>query len=279
MKSVVCLGVLFFGFSAMALSGGCASKAELDRCVRRNALAQERIEGLLAAQEEERKRLEQCQQELELVSKKGGYWQEQMDALQRTLAEKNALIDQLTAQLGQTALPPELSNALADWAKDSDLVTYDEKTGIVRFKSDLLFNKGEDTVQADAQGQLEKLSGIMNTPAAEGFDILIVGHTDDLPILKPETRAKHPTNWHLSAHRAIAVEKILAQVGLAETRQAVMGFGEFRPLEANAPNKGGNPKNRRVEIYIVPAGQIRISTGPTTPVATAIPETIPAAGQ
>ncbi len=264
MKSVVFFCASFIGLSILALSSGCASKAELDRCVRRNALAQERIEALLAAQEEERKRLEQCQQELELIAKKGGYWQEQMDALQKTLAEKNALIDQLTAQLGQTALPPELSNALADWARGSDLVSYDEKTGIVRFKSDLLFNKGEDTVQADAQAQLEKLSGIMNTPAAEGFDILIVGHTDDLPILKPDTRAKHPSNWHLSAHRAIAVEKILAQVGLAETRQAVMGFGEFRPLEPNAPNKGGNPKNRRVEIYIVPAGQIRISTGPAT---------------
>ena len=41
------------------------------------------------------------------------------------------------------------------------------------------------------------------------------------------------------------------------TRLAVMGFGEHRPLEPNKPNQKGNPVNRRVEIYIIPSGQIR----------------------
>jgi len=76
---------------------------------------------------------------------------------------------------------------------------------------------------------------------------------------RPATRQKHPTNWHLSAHRAIAVEKVLAQAGMNEIRLAVMGMGEFRPIEPNKPNQEGNPRNRRVEIYIVPAGQIRIA--------------------
>lgn len=272
MKSLVIFCATFVGLASLIFSNGCASKAEMDRCVRRNATLLERIAALETAQEEERLRADQYKQELELLAKKQGYWQEKMDALQKTLAEKNALIDQLTAQMGQTALPIELSNALADWAQQtgSDLVSYDEKTGIVRFKSDLLFNKGEDTVQSEAQTQLGKLSGIMNTPAAEGFDILIVGHTDDVPILKPETRAKHPTNWHLSAHRAISVESILAQAGMAETRLAVMGMGEFRPIEPNEAGNRGNPKNRRVEIYIVPAGQIRISTSPA-PAAVSAP--------
>ena len=101
--------------------------------------------------------------------------------------------------------------------------------------------------------------------AAKDFDVLIVGHTDDLPILRPETLAKHPTNWHLSAHRAISVQRVFAEANLSSTRLAVMGFGEYRPLEPNKPNQKGNSVNRRVEIYIIPSGQIR--TVPAQPAA------------
>jgi len=37
-------------------------------------------------------------------------------------------------------------------------------------------------------------------------------------------------------------------------RLSVRAFGEYRPIEPNQPGKKGNPKNRRVEIYIVPEG-------------------------
>ena len=121
-----------------------------------------------------------------------------------------------------------------------------------------------DTVQPEAKERLEALSEVLNSPVAEGFDVLIVGHTDDMRIGKPATRAKHPTNWHLSAHRAIAVEKVLAQAGMTEVRMVVMGMGQFRPIEPNEPKQQGNPKNRRVEIYIVPAGQMGIASPTAT---------------
>ena len=248
----------------LATFSGCISKAEYDKCVRRNQVQQERIESLETAQEAERLRADKIQQEMVLLKQKQGLWQQKINALGASLSAKQALIDQLSSQLGHIALPPELSGALAEWARQAgaNMVDYDEKTGVVRFKSDLLFEKGADTVQAEALGQLEKLAQILSSPAAEGFDILIVGHTDDIPILKPATLAIHPTNWHLSAHRAIAVEKVIAAAGMNEIRIAVMGMGEFRPIEPNLSNNKGNPRNRRVEIYIVPAGQIRIASEP-----------------
>ena len=251
---VAALSLLVFFFTT-----GCVTKAQFDRCVRRNDIQGERIRELEAAQEAGLLGADRTRQEYLLLKQEKEFWQQKLDALQASLAAKNALIDQLTEQLGQTALPIELSNALADWAgqADGELVSYDEKTGIVRFKSDLLFDKGQDTVQAEAQRQLTYLAEILNSSAANAFDVLIVGHTDDVPILKPATLVKHPTNWHLSAHRAIAVEKILAESGLAQTRLAVMGMGQFRPIEPNKPGRKGNPRNRRVEIYIVPAGQVR----------------------
>jgi chemotaxis protein MotB len=42
--------------------------------------------------------------------------------------------------------------------------------------------------------------------------------------------------------------------GIDPVRLSGRGFGEYRPVAANAPNKGGNAKNRRVEIYIIPKG-------------------------
>ncbi len=253
----VCLGVFLLDVS------GCISKAQYDDCVRRNQIQEENIERLKAEVDQERLLVVQLQQRLELFQESEPLWQQQIDALEEQLAKKQQIIDQLSEQVGMIALPVELSVALADWALQAgvDLVTYEEKTGVVRFQSDLLFESGSDVVQAEAAPRLEQLAGIMNAPAAVGFDLLIVGHTDDVWNALPATMAKHPSNWHLSAHRAISVEAILARAGMAETRLSVMGMGEFRPLEPNAPNQQGNPKNRRVEIYIVPSGQIRVTIG------------------
>ncbi|MBN2377958.1 MAG: OmpA family protein [Sedimentisphaerales bacterium] len=250
-------------FSALILFGssGCVSKSEFESCVRRNHIQLERIQELEAALEASRLSDDQFKQNYDLLNQKQSLWQQKIDALNASLTAKQTLIDQLYEQLGQIALPPELSSKLADWAQQvgTDLVTFDEKTGIVRFKSDLLFEKGSDTVQANVIGQLGALAEILNSDSAQNFDVLVVGHTDDIPIKKAETLAMHPSNWHLSAHRAIAVQKILTQAQLAPTRTAVMGMGQYRPIEPNAAGEKGNPKNRRVEIYIVPAGSIHVS--------------------
>ncbi len=178
-----------------------------------------------------------------------------VDAMQSDIEQKNALVRKMQAQLlqGGIALPPELSSKLEDFAKNSEMISYDPASGIVKFKSDLLFDKGSDTVAATAVSAVKQLCGIINSAEAGGFDVIIAGHTDDVPIRKPQTKALHPTNWHLSVHRAISVLNVMKSSGVDEKRLSVRGFGEFRPVEENKP-KLGNPKNRRVEIYIVPAG-------------------------
>ena len=258
-------GFYLYGLFALVaalllITTGCVPKFQYDKCQRQNNIVNERLNSLLASQESQKLDAEKWKQKFDLLIDMQKSDKDKINALKAALEGKNALINQLTDQMGQVALPIELSNDLSDWANEagSDLVSYDERNGIVRFKSDLLFNKGDDTVQSEAQRQLESLSNILNTETAQAFDILIVGHTDDIPILKPVTLSKHPTNWHLSAHRSISVEKVFAQAGINQKRLAVLGMGEFRPVEPNLPDKKGNPKNRRVEIYIVPSGHINI---------------------
>lgn len=173
-------------------------------------------------------------------------------ALEEDIRNKEALIAQMQKQLmGGVALPAELNTMLEDFAKGSDLVTYDPNRGVVRFKSDLLFEKGSDVVASSAEAAVKSLCKIMNTEQGSKFDIVIAGHTDDLRILKPETREKHPTNWHLSAHRSISVLNVMEKDGISPERMSVRGFGEYRPVAPNEPNKKGNAANRRVEIFIV----------------------------
>jgi chemotaxis protein MotB len=182
--------------------------------------------------------------------------QQTLNALEQNIEEKNKLIDTMSRQLlqGGMALPIELSTMLEDFAKGSDMVTYDADRGIVKFKSDLLFEVGSDQVTASAAASIKALCAILNSEQGKKFDIIIAGHTDDIPIGKPETRAKHPTNWHLSVHRAISVLNMMKSNEIDFERMSVRGFGEYRPLEPNAPGNKGNPQHRRVEIYIVPKG-------------------------
>jgi len=182
--------------------------------------------------------------------------QQEIAALEEDIAKKKALIASMQERLllGGAALPVELSTLLEDFASKHDMVDYDSARGMVKFKSDLLFEKGSDKVTASAVQAVKLLCGILSSEEAKDFDAIIAGHTDDMRIGQAATRAKHPTNWHLSAHRAIAVLNIMTGNKIDPKRLSIRGFGEYRPIAANKPNKAGNPQNRRVEIYIVAKG-------------------------
>ena len=180
---------------------------------------------------------------------------ETVRVLKEAVAEKNAMIDSLQGQvLGGMSLPIELTTLLEDFANSQEMVTFDANKGIVKFQSDLLFQKGSDIVEPDAAQQVKSLCNILNSLQATKFDILIAGHTDDIPIKKSETLRKHPSNWHLSSHRAISVLRIMVKNGVESKRLSARGFGEFRPIIENKPGLKGNPQNRRVEIYIIAPG-------------------------
>lgn len=150
-------------------------------------------------------------------------------------------------------LPDHVDKALRAFAKDNpELLTYLPKYGMVKLKADLTFKKGSDYVATPAASALEKFATIISSPAAEKFNVYVAGHTDNIPIVKRETLRRHPDNWYLSVHRAVAVQKVLLKAGIAAHRVGAMGFGEYHPVEPNKASGGGNPTNRRVEIWIVP---------------------------
>jgi chemotaxis protein MotB len=176
-------------------------------------------------------------------------------------AAQEALTKMAGTNLGPVAivgpkLPAPLDSALKRFADEHpNEVTYDAVNGSVKWKADLLFPLGSDVVKESSLDGLRGFSDILNSPAAADFEVVVVGHTDNKPIVKPETKARHPNNWHLSAHRAISVGAILQKNGVAPHRVGVMGCSEHRPIAENV-SESGSSQNRRVEIYLVPTGSI-----------------------
>jgi len=250
--SLILIGVV------VATLAGCQSQQAYEDLKAQNRIQQQRIESLENEIGICNGQLQQKIQELQALSGKSSAdiqaKEAMIAALEADIEKKKALIEQMQAQLmqGATPLPEEMNVLLQDFAKTSDMIDFDADTGMLKFKSDLLFDSGSDNVQSGALESIKALAGIMNSSEATQFDMVVVGHTDDVPIRRPETLRLHPSNWHLSVHRAISVEKALESNGIAPTRLAVKGYGEYRPVEPNQPDNKGNAANRRVEIFIVP---------------------------
>ena len=112
----------------------------------------------------------------------------------------------------------------------------------ITLNSSLLFPSG-DAMPADAAfGIVEKVARIL---APYQNPIHVEGFTDNVPI----HNAQYPTNWELSTARAASIVRLLAQDGVAPSRLAAVGYGEFQPVADNASAEG-RARNRRVVLVI-----------------------------
>jgi len=124
---------------------------------------------------------------------------------------------------------------------DADIDIYQGQPRIV-LSAQVTFRSGQATLTSMAKAQLGRISEML-----KGTDktILVEGHTDDRPI---HTR-RYQSNWELSAARALAVVQLFVARGIPETRLELVGYGAFRPRQANTLAEG-REKNRRIEIKL-----------------------------
>ncbi|MBX3355244.1 MAG: OmpA family protein [Phycisphaeraceae bacterium] len=170
------------------------------------------------------------------------------EAIERLLADYDRLMREL-GNINVGPLPAALNQALADLARQfPDMLQFDERTGMLRFASDFTFDSGSAQLKPGTSAVLARLAQILNSSEARPFEVKVVGHTDNQPINR--VRDQHPTNMHLSAHRAISVRDALVRDGVAANRMQVAGYGEFRPVVPNGAR--GAAANRRVEIFLTP---------------------------
>ncbi len=186
------------------------------------------------------------------------------NALEARLAKLQAKYNKLLALAGQAPkLPQAVNNALSQLADEyPNLLEFNKKLGLLRFKSDLLFALGSTQVRPQAREALKDFARILNMPGISDNEIRIVGNTDDVPIRRNNASVMNPTNWYLSTNRAISVMYVLKHYGVIDRRMQVAGWGKTHPIAANAPHHRGNPLNRRVDIFITP---VKIKYNPYVP--------------
>jgi chemotaxis protein MotB len=132
---------------------------------------------------------------------------------------------------------------------DDNDVSVEVKKGVVyiSLSDKMLYRSGSSRINPDADSVLSKIAKVINDH--EGFDVLVEGHTDDVPIGNINCVED---NWDLSAKRAIAVvRKLQKDYGVAPERLTAGGRAFYDPKVENSSNDNRS-QNRRTEIVILP---------------------------
>ncbi|HZD24779.1 MAG TPA: OmpA family protein, partial [Alphaproteobacteria bacterium] len=82
-------------------------------------------------------------------------------------------------------------------------------------------------------------------PGDINWILQVEGHTDRVPI----HTERFPSNWELSAARAISVVQFLVEQGVPPDRLAAAGYGEYQPIDPRS-DEIGNRRNRRIELKL-----------------------------
>ena len=137
----------------------------------------------------------------------------------------------------------ELEQVILDNGLDQEVEIQLQENGVMfRIQAPFLFGSGQSELRKEPRKVLDELSGLFRKFP---YQIRIEGHTDSVPI----NSAKYPSNWELSAARAVTVARYFQGLGLPPERIAATGYGEYQPIDDNG-TAAGRGKNRRVEIFL-----------------------------
>lgn len=118
------------------------------------------------------------------------------------------------------------------------------------FQSEVFFDPGSAVPRPEARAELDKLAGAIlelekSIPQDLSWALRIDGHTDSRPI----ATTQFPSNWELSAARAIAVVQYLISKGVSPGHLIAAGFGEFQPIDTGVSDEA-RARNRRIELKL-----------------------------
>ena len=112
----------------------------------------------------------------------------------------------------------------------------------------ILFDSGRAEVKPEGLDVLKRVVEILKTVTDK--IIRVEGHTDNVPIAGTLAK-RYPTNWELSAARAINITRYLEKDGLDPALLSAAAFGEYQPVADNETPEG-RAKNRRIAIILLP---------------------------
>jgi len=198
------------------------------------------LEGILKAKSDTlSKNISELRQQVSDLKTENGKLSEDIAELQKAKEEKVKEVSGTYEQL--------LANMKNEIAQGQ--VTISELKGklTVNMEAAILFDSGKADVKEEGIGILGKM--VETLKGVKDKAIRIEGHTDSVQITGGLTRT-FPSNWELSAARAINVTKFLQQQGIDPRNLSAAAFAEHKPVADNG-TKEGRAKNRRIEITLV----------------------------
>lgn len=211
------------------------------------------------------------------LEKENAALKQSADALAKDVAAK---VDELAKLKGTYDALQE--NMKAEIAKGD--VSLSQKDGKLQVDlvDKVLFDSGEAEISPRGQEILQRVGAVL--AKIDDKQIQVSGHTDEAAI-SPKLAEKFPTNWELSAARAVNVVRFLnEQANVPGRRLVASGYGPFHPLSSNATPQG-RARNRRIEILLTPviesvrdqelAAQVAAVKVPQKPTAKSVPKPAP----
>jgi chemotaxis protein MotB len=114
---------------------------------------------------------------------------------------------------------------------------------ILRINSIILFDLGDANIKNTALVTLSRVGSLLSSLST---DIIVQGHTDDLPI----NTLLFPSNWELSTKRATNIVKFFIETNdLNPSMLTATGNAEFQPIVPNNTPEN-RTKNRRIDVVI-----------------------------
>jgi chemotaxis protein MotB len=173
------------------------------------------------------------------------------------LEAENTNLKESLAQLKQKTQEVEAaSNTYKDLLKEMKAEIAQGEITITELKGKLtmdvvdkiIFASGEAKVKKEGLKVLKRVVDILKN--MKDKNIRIEGHTDNVKIASHLIRV-YPTNWELSAARALNVTRYLQEQGIDPKIISATAFGEYQPLADNDTPEG-RAKNRRIAIILLP---------------------------
>jgi chemotaxis protein MotB len=139
---------------------------------------------------------------------------------------------------------PDLMAGLAlDGLGKNIEVIVNKGTVSFRIGSEVLFNSAEANLSGPGLGVMSRL--VPTLDKAAGYNIVVEGHTDNVPI----QTERFPSNWELSTNRAASVVRYLQSQGIDAARMRATGYADTRPIASNDTPQG-KAANRHVEVIL-----------------------------
>jgi chemotaxis protein MotB len=151
-------------------------------------------------------------------------------------------------------LRSELLGAVAGAGVDESVdIGRDDRGVVLNLASGTMFQPGSADIRPEIRPVMKEIATTLGQPRFTGYQIEIQGHTDDTPVRTPQ----YPSNWDLSAARALATLKLLNELGIEQPRMKIAAFADTAPRVPNRSDTGraypeNQAINRRVQIHVYP---------------------------